>query len=140
MFDYAITLHAEAACVWASCDAVPEFSTQGADEAEALREAVDGLESALSLYVDQGQPVPLPLPAKPGQHLVRLPAVSAAKVALWNAMLAQGVAKAELARRLGVHRPQVDRLVDLCHGSKMEEVERALATLGWRLALAVEAA
>jgi antitoxin HicB len=55
-------------------------------------------------------------------------------------MQAQGVAKAELARRLGVHRPQVDRLVDLCHGSKMEEVERALATLGWRLALAVEAA
>lgn len=140
MFDYPVTLHHEAGSVWVSCDSVPELASAGDNDAEALREAVDGLESALSLYVDAGQPIPLPLPAKPGQALVRLPVVSAAKVALWNALQAEGIGKAELARRLGVHRPQVDRLLDLCHGSKMDEVERALAAVGRRLSLAVEAA
>lgn len=71
----------------------------------------------------------------PGQPLVRLPALSAAKVALWNAMQAEGVTKAEMARRLGVNRPQVDRLVDLLHSSKIEQVEHALAILGQRLAV-----
>ncbi|MNP60752.1 Antitoxin HicB [compost metagenome] len=72
--------------------------------------------------------------------MVRLPALSAAKAALWNAMLAQGVNKAEMARRLGVNRPQVDRLVDLLHRSKIEQVELALALLGQRIALTVIAA
>ncbi|MCY1297244.1 hypothetical protein D9M70_466770 [compost metagenome] len=72
--------------------------------------------------------------------MVRLPALSAAKAALWNAMLAQGVNKAEMARRLGVNRPQVDRLVDLLHRSKIEQVEHALALLGQRIALTVIAA
>lgn len=55
-------------------------------------------------------------------------------------MLAQNVGKAELARRLGVNRVQVDRLVDLLHGSKIEAVEHALAILGQRIALTVVAA
>lgn len=69
-----------------------------------------------------------------------MPALTSAKIALWNTMLAQNVGKAELARRLGVNRVQVDRLVDLLHGSKIEAVEHALAILGQRLAVTVIAA
>lgn len=140
MFDYPVTVHCEADSVWISCNDVPELASAGDNEAEALLDAVDGLESALSLYVDQRRPIPLPSPAKPGQPVVRLPALTAAKVALWNAMCAQGVGKAEMARRLGVNRPQVDRLVDLLHRSKIEQVEHALAVLGWRLAVGIEQA
>lgn len=140
MFDYPVTLHHEAGSVWISCDDVPELNSAGDNEAEALLDAVDGLETALSLYVDQRRPIPLASPAKPGQPVVRLPALTAAKVALWNAMQAQGVGKAEMARRLGVNRPQVDRLVDLLHRSKIEQVEHALAILGQRLAVTVLAA
>lgn len=45
-------------------------------------------------------------------------------------MLRQGVRKAELARRLGWKAPQVDRLFDLNHASKLEQLELAAKALG----------
>lgn len=140
MFDYPVTVHEEAGSVWVSCDDVPEMASAGDTVDEALLDAVEGLESALSLYVDRRQSIPLPSKGKAGQSIVRLPALTSAKIALWNTMLAQNVGKAELAHRLGVNRVQVDRLVDLLHGSKIEAVEHALAILGQRLAVTVIAA
>ncbi|WP_311316929.1 hypothetical protein [Pseudomonas putida] len=55
-------------------------------------------------------------------------------------MVKQKVTKTELARRLGVNRPQVDRLVELLHRSKIEQVEHALQVLGQRNELTVVAA
>ena len=37
-------------------------------------------------------------------------ALECAKLGVYQAMMAQGIRKAELARRLGWHMPQVDRL------------------------------
>ena len=48
-------------------------------------------------------------------------------------MREQGVGRAELARRLRRHLPQVNRVLDLRHASRMEHVEAALAALGLRL-------
>ena len=48
-------------------------------------------------------------------------------------MLEQKVGRAELARRLRWHLPQVSRVLDPRHASKMEQVEVALAALGLRL-------
>jgi antitoxin HicB len=45
----------------------------------------------------------------------------------------QNVGRAELARRMRWHPPQVNRVRDLRHASKMEQVEAALAALGLRL-------
>lgn len=42
-------------------------------------------------------------------------------------MTEQGIKKAELARRLGWHMPQVDRLFDLRHASKLKQIEAAAA-------------
>lgn len=50
---------------------VPEAITQGEHQAEALMCAVDALDTALSFYVDDQQPLPLPSQAKPGQLVVR---------------------------------------------------------------------
>lgn len=66
-----------------------------------------------------------------------LPALTAAKLALYETMRSQGVRKAELARRLGRHMPQVDRLLDLHHASRLDQVEAALAALGKRLSVGV---
>jgi antitoxin HicB len=48
-----------------------------------------------------------------------------------------GLRKADLARRLGWHVPQVDRLLDLRHASRIDQIEAALAALGKRLVIAV---
>ena len=65
-----------------------------------------------------------------GDAVVALPALETAKVLLWNEMFAQKMRKADLARMLNVHTPQVDRLFDLGHSSKIEFVEQAAKALG----------
>jgi antitoxin HicB len=45
----------------------------------------------------------------------------------------KGMKKAELARRLGWHMPQVDRLFDLKHASNIEQIEAAAGVLDKRV-------
>ena len=51
---------------------------------------------------------------------------------------AASVGKAELARRLHCHLPQVDRLLKLSHASRLDQLEQAFLALGKRLTLALE--
>jgi antitoxin HicB len=53
-------------------------------------------------------------------------------------MLKQGVRKSELARRLNWHAPQVDRLLDLTHTSRLEQLEKAVGVLGKRLDVVIQ--
>ena len=108
----------------------PEANSVGDDKNDALSNAVDALETALSIYFDERRPVPLPSAAESGDAVVALPALETAKVLLWNEMFAQKLRKADLARMLDVHTPQVDRLFDLSHSSKIEFVEQAAKALG----------
>lgn len=119
---------------------VPEALTQGETEAEALRHAVDALETALAFYVNEDQALPIASLPLPGQPIVRPSAQVRIKLALHAAMRAQGVRKRELARRLGWHPPQVDRLLDLNHASRLDQTEAALAALGQRLDVEIRAA
>jgi antitoxin HicB len=115
----------------------PEFSeavTFGDDESDALLRAVDALETVLAARIDDREEIPLPSPAA-GRPSVVLPALTAAKVLLYRAMRERGVRKADLARRLGWHGPQIDRLLDLNHASRLDQIEAALAALGKRLTL-----
>jgi antitoxin HicB len=112
---------------------VPEAITEGDSREEALLRAEDALESALAMYVAAREPLPEPSAAQPDEAMVPLSALGMAKAALYEAMRAQNVGRAELARRLRWHLAQVNRVLDLRHESKMEQVETALAALGLRL-------
>ena len=109
MFDYPVTLTADDGSMLVTFADVPEAITFGADEDEALMHAVDALETALSLYVDARSPLPVPSKPRRNQRTVRPAALECAKLGLYVAMTEQGIKKAELARRLGWHVPQVDR-------------------------------
>lgn len=130
MFDYPVTLTPDDGAVLVTFADVPEAITFGADEAEALRQAVDALETGLSFYVDARKPLPVPSKVKRGQKTVRPCALECAKLGVYQAMTEQGIKKAELARRLGWHTPQVDRLFDLRHASKLDQIEAAANVLG----------
>lgn len=112
---------------------VPEAITEGDTREEALLRAEDALESALAMYIAAKEPLPPPSLPEAGEEMVPLSALGMAKTALYDAMREQGVGRAELARRLRWHLPQVSRLLDLRHASRMEQVEAALAALGLRL-------
>jgi antitoxin HicB len=130
MFDYPVTLIPDNGTVLVTFADVPEAITFGEDEAEALMYAVDALETALSFYVDARKPLPVASKAKRGQRTVSPSALECAKLGVYQAMTDQGIKKAELARRLGWHMPQVDRLFDLRHASKMDQLEAAANVLG----------
>ncbi len=116
---------------------VPEAITEGDTREEALLRAEDALESALAMYVAAKEPLPVPSRPMPGEALVPLSALGMAKAALYEAMREQGVGRAELGRRLRWHLPQINRVLDLRHASRMEQVEAALAALGLRLVVDV---
>lgn len=119
---------------------VPEAITQGDDVQDALGHAVCALETALMIYMSRRQPLPRPSRVRPGGRAVTLPALTEAKVALYEALRQAGMRKAELARSLGWHTTQVDRLLDLSHASRLDQIEAALAALGRRLVVSVRRA
>jgi antitoxin HicB len=116
---------------------VPEAITFGADEGEALLNAVDALETGLSFYVDARKQLPPVSKVKPQQKTVRPSALECAKLGVYQAMMEQGIKKAELARRLSWHMPQVDRLFDLRHASKLDQIEAAATALGRHVEVSV---
>lgn len=133
MFDYPVTLTPDGDTVLVTFIDVPEAITFGADKDEALLHAIDALETGLSFYVDARKQLPVASKPKRGQKTVRPSALESAKLGVYQAMTAQGIRKAELARRLGWHTPQVDRLFDLRHASRLDQIEAAARVLGRQL-------
>lgn len=52
---------------------VPEAISQGEDQNDALRHAVDALESALEFYTEAGREFPALSEPKPGQLVIEIP-------------------------------------------------------------------
>jgi antitoxin HicB len=111
----------------------PEAHTFGANESDALVRAVDALASAIQGRITDHRALPAPSKARRGYRPVRLPALIHAKLELYRAMLKAGMRKSELARRLNVHAPQIDRLLDLDHDSRLDQIEKAARALGREL-------
>jgi len=139
MFDYPVTLTPDGDTLLVTFADVPEAMTFGVDEDEALLHGIDALETALSFYVEARKPLPQPS-APAGRPTVRPSALECAKLGVYQAMTEQGIRKAELARRLGWHLPQVDRLFDLSHASRFDQIEAAARALGRRVDVTIQAA
>jgi antitoxin HicB len=119
----------------------PDFGwgvTQGDSEAEAREMAADALTTMIEEHIRSGDP--LPRPSKPRgrkYRMIRLPALAAAKAELYQIFSESGVRKAELARRVGMSKTNVDRLFDLRHRSRLDHLERAFRALGKELRVEV---
>jgi len=133
MYAYPVNLIKDDGNILITFPDIPEAITFGEDEAEALLQAKDALETALELYVESRRPIPkasnMDEPCVVPSLLVQ------AKLVIYSTMLAKGIRKADLARRLGWHMPQVDRVLDLEHASKMQQVEQVAASLGLNMEL-----
>lgn len=137
MFDYPVTLTPDEGTVMVTFTDVPEAITFGMDEDEALLQAVDALESALTFYIEDRKLLPTPSKPKKGQKTVRPSALECGKLGVYQAITEQGIKKSELARRLGWHMPQIDRLFDLRHASKLDQIEAAASALGKHVKLQI---
>ena len=67
-----------------------------------------------------------------------VPPLAAMKLAVYQAMRAQGITQHQLALRIGCDERQVRRILDISHESKVSQVEAALSALSLRVAIDVE--
>ena len=130
MLAYPIVLEDDEDTLLATSLDFPELTTFGTDREDALARAADALEEAIAARIHDGRDIP---PPSPGRQVAVLPTLTAIKVMLYQEMREQGVGKAELARRLGWHLPQVDRILDIHHNSRMDQVDAAMGAMGRHL-------
>lgn len=101
-------------------------------------EARDALTAMVGELIDSRIPIPEPTAAQEGEIVIHLPVLTCLKAALHNAMISTGTRKADLARKLNQKGPQIDRLLDVSHASKVETLEQALYLLGYEVSVSVE--
>ncbi|EHG4044207.1 hypothetical protein OD098_003989 [Salmonella enterica] len=140
MFNYAVKLeHDPDTKSWiATCRDLPLFNSAGDSVDDALLESVDGAIVALSIEIDARRPIPAASQPEDGEYVIHLPVLVVMKAALHNAMIATGTRKSDLARSMGMKGPQIDRLLDVCHSSKVETVELALQQLNRTVQVSVD--
>ena len=137
MLSYPVELESDEGAVLVTAPDFPELTTFGEDRAEALERAVGALEEAVAARVHDRHDIPT---ASQGGVRISLPTLTAVKVILYQGMRDQGIGKAELARRLGWHLPQVDRVLDVQHHSRLDQMDAALGAIGLRLDVTSHAA
>ena len=115
----------------------PEAHTFGDTTDEALVRAKDALATVIDAYIKDRRPVPRPS-TRTADHLVRLPALTCSKIQLYETMRVRKVRKSDLAKLLNWHLPQVDRLIDVHHDSRLDQIEAAFSAMGKRLIFSVE--
>lgn len=111
---------------------VPGAITYGADREEALTNAVDALETIFSALIADRRDIPRPSPAR-GRKTVSPTLLGSLKISLYRAVRERGWRKADLARAMSLNPRQIDRLLDLRHGSTVAQLEQALAACGKRV-------
>jgi antitoxin HicB len=120
----------------------PEALTEGESEAEAHALAKDALLAALCGVCRLRRDLRGPS-ARKGRDVVVVPALQAAKLALYQAMREQGLNNVTLARKLGKLgklENEVRRMLDLDHETKIGSLENALWHLGKQMASEVREA
>ena len=84
-FAYRVTLEPDDnGTLLITCRSLPEVTTFGDDEADALRNARDAIEEALAARIAEGQEIPKA--SGHGPNLIRLPASTSLKVNLYRQM------------------------------------------------------
>jgi antitoxin HicB len=137
MISYRVKLQDDEGTVLVTSPDFPELVTFGDDEADALSYAVGAFEEAIAARISHREEIPSPSKGKASDPRVILPVQAAVKVLLYQQMWKSGVRKADLARKMDLHRQEIDRLLDLNHATSLARIEKAFAALGKTLDIAV---
>ena len=131
MLSYPIHIENDGTSLLVTSIDFPELTTFCDDYTEAQARALDALLEAIAARIHDRRGIPPPSPE--GDAQVQLPTLTAVKVILYQGMRDQGIGKADLARRLGWHLPQVNRVLDVNHNSHFDQMDAALGAIGHRL-------
>lgn len=137
MISYRVKLVNDEGTVLVTAPDFPELVTFGEDMVDALSYAAGAFSEAIAARMAHREPIPTPSRGKPSEPRVALHLQTEIKVRLYQSMDDQGVRKADLARKMNLHRQEIDRLLDLNHATSLAKIEKAFAALGKTLDIAV---
>jgi antitoxin HicB len=118
-----------------TCRFLPEVTTFAADLVDAREKGRELVEEALGGRLARWEAFDLPeadetRAAVEAGTFVTVSLQATMKVLLFRACKQMDVTRAELARRLGWHREQVDRLFRIDHASRVDQIDAAMAAIG----------
>ena len=118
----------------------PDFSeviTFGKTREDALDYAVGAFREMIAAKIHDREPIPKPSRVKADEPFIVLPLQTEMKIRLYEALQENGMKKAELARRMKLHRQEIDRLLDFKQSTSIGKIESAFAALGKQLKIEV---
>lgn len=137
MISYRVRLTPDGETLLVTSPDFPEVTTFGENAEDALGYALSAIEEAIESRISRREEIPAPSRSRAKELRVTLCVQAEVKVLLYQAMLTDGVRKADLARRMNMHRQEIDRLLDLSHATNLAKVEAAFAALGRSLKIEV---
>lgn len=93
------------------------------------------VEDCLMFRMRDGEIIPEASDPKPGEYVVRLTLNEEAKILLHNEMVKENISQTDLAKMINLGLPDVTRLLNLKHKTKIETIVSVLNTMGKDLKL-----
>lgn len=124
--------------VLVTCPDLPEVTSFGEDEADAIAHGADAVMEAIAARMDAFQDIPAP--SADGAYFAKVPLAMQLKIRLYWALRDANLTRADLVRLTGWPRTKVDRLFDPNHESKLAQMEEAFAKLNKSVEVQLESA
>ena len=133
MAHYPLTLTEDGDSFLVTSPMLAEVTSFGETRDEAIANGENAVLEAIAARIAAGEAIPTGrVMMARGQAVARVTFNVEAKVHLHNAMVHEGVTAADLSRRMGVaSRNTVDRLLDVDHLSKTDQITSAFNALGY---------
>lgn len=117
---------------------MPELLSRPA-EGETLEQwAHYAVKDCVASRLKDGLKVPEATPPEDGEYVVEISLTEEAKIILHNEMVRAKVSRSALAEKNNLTLPEVTRLLNYNHRTKIETIDSALRSLGKKLSFSVE--
>jgi antitoxin HicB len=115
----------------------PEVITFGETREDALHYAVGAFREMIAFKIHDKQTIPQPSRVRASDDFITLPLQTEMKIRMYESMLESGIKKSQLARKMKLHRQEIERLLDFEHATSLNKIESAFAAMGKRLHIEV---
>ena len=137
MIRYRVKLQDDEGTFLVTAPDFPDVITFGETREDALRYAVGAFREMIAARIHYHEPIPPPSKIRAKDDFIALPLQTEIKVRLYQSLADSGMKKSELARKMKLHRQEIDRLFDFNQSTSIGKIESAFAALGKQLKIEV---
>lgn len=121
------------------CRDLPELLSWPGDGETLEQWAKYAVQDCIAFRMKDGETIPEASKPEDGEYVVRLSPSEEAKILLHNEMVRRGITRSDLSKRAGLRLPDVTRLLNIRHKTKIDAIISALNSIGADLRFSVVA-